>query len=686
MASVSEEVAALRGTRSATIKDLLRRPAFSRLAAAMAVSSLGDWIGFVAVTTLVANLGGSGGGFAVAGVLFFRLLPSVLFGPFAGALVDRLDRKKMMVAADVGRGAMYAAMPFLGRLWAIFLLSFLIECLSLIWTPSRDASLPNLVPRRQLPNANAVSMITTYGTLPVGGFLFAVSAVFSAWLGSHAAYLSYLGSHTYALALWLDAATFAFSAVMVSGLPLRALRREARRRVHLSDLGRDVVDGVNFLRDHPLASVMTTGIVVAFSAVGAVMSLGPLFAKGLGSNSGAAWGVIVTTFGIGMAFGLLVVNWASRLMERERLFWMSMVGSACSLIMLAVQATIGLAATMAVILGSFVGLTWVTGYTLLQETVADEFRGRTFASITVLSRFGLFVSFLLFPSLASLIGLHHFVHVGRLGIDLGGYRGALAIAGLAVVGGGLYTRRGLQRYRISMPKRLNLIPRLKKAPPEGVFVVFEGVEGSGKGTQIELARKALEQAGRKVVVTREPGGTPVGERLRAMLLDPGTGHLEPRTEALLFSAARAQLVTSVIRPALEAGNVVICDRYVDSSIAYQGVARGLGEPDVLSLNVWATQGLFPDLVVLLHIEPEAGLERARHDDDGADRIESEPDVFHAKVSDAYLRIAEEHPERFAVIDASGPRASVHDKVMEAIERALPVVPSQDHGESGGSQA
>src|SRR5207253_5658342 len=182
---------------------------------------------------------------------------------------------------------------------------------------------------------------------------------------------------------------------------------------------------------------------------------------------------------------------------------------------------------------------------------------------------------------------------------------------------------------------LALLPRLKQKPRPGAFVTFEGVEGSGKGTQIDMASRFLESEGFDVVVCREPGGTRVGERLRSLLLDRGTGSVEPRTEALLFAAARAQLVATVIRPALEAGKVVLSDRYVDSSLAYQGVARGLGEQDVLTLNVWATQGLFPDLVLLFHLEPEIGLSRS---EDDPDRIEAEGEAFHAKVADAFLRI------------------------------------------------
>jgi dTMP kinase len=136
---------------------------------------------------------------------------------------------------------------------------------------------------------------------------------------------------------------------------------------------------------------------------------------------------------------------------------------------------------------------------------------------------------------------------------------------------------------------------------------------------------------------------------------------------LLFAASRAQTVISVIRPALADGKIVLCDRYVDSSLAYQGWARGLGEQDVLTLNVWATQGLFPDLVILLHLEPELGLLRST---EAPDRMELEGQDFHAKVSDAYLKIAEEHPERFVVIDAARPTTEVFESVRETLGRVL----------------
>src|SRR5215204_3954989 len=200
----------------------------------------------------------------------------------------------------------------------------------------------------------------------------------------------------------------------------------------------------------------------------------------------------------------------------------------------------------------------------------------------------------------------------------------------------------------------------------GRLIAFEGVEGSGKSTQLELLRRALERRGgpgdrrggppenrsREVVVTREPGGTPAGERVRAVVLDPEV-ELHPRAEALLFAAARAELVEEVIRPALERGAVVLSDRYLDSSLAYQGGARGLGVGPVTEVNRFATGGVVPDLVVLLDLDPAAGLARRAGQ---RDRIEAQDLDFHRRVRSAFRDLAAADPARFCVVDAAAPVA------------------------------
>ena len=192
----------------------------------------------------------------------------------------------------------------------------------------------------------------------------------------------------------------------------------------------------------------------------------------------------------------------------------------------------------------------------------------------------------------------------------------------------------------------------------GVFITFEGGDGSGKSTQIQSVRDWFESRGREVIVTREPGGTELGTEIRR-LVQNGPEDVDARTEALLYAADRAYHVATVIRPALERGAVVLGDRYIDSSLAYQGAARSLGVDEIASLSAWATRGLYPSLTFLLDLPPEVG---ARRRTDAPDRMERESMDFHERVRHQYLRLADAEPERIVVIDAVGTIEEVFSEI------------------------
>jgi len=197
---------------------------------------------------------------------------------------------------------------------------------------------------------------------------------------------------------------------------------------------------------------------------------------------------------------------------------------------------------------------------------------------------------------------------------------------------------------------------------EGIFIVFEGGEGTGKTTQIKLLKQKLEAQGRKVHLTWEPGGTALGEKIRSLLLDPNVIGMSAKCEALLYSAARSEHVHTVIRPKLNEGFIVLCDRYWDASRAYQGIARSLGIPAIDALNTWATDGLLPHKVFLFDLNPQIGLERALNRSGTVDRLESEGLGFHESVRNGYSLLAEMFPKTHKVIDAS--------KSLEDIEKIL----------------
>jgi dTMP kinase len=206
----------------------------------------------------------------------------------------------------------------------------------------------------------------------------------------------------------------------------------------------------------------------------------------------------------------------------------------------------------------------------------------------------------------------------------------------------------------------------------GVFITFEGVEGSGKSTQVAALERRLAARGLPVTLTREPGGTPVGEEVRRILLDHGHAGMIPLTELFLYLASRAEHTARVVGPCLERGQVVISDRYADASVAYQGGGRELGAPFVESLNRTATIGVKPDVTFLLDLDPEEGLSRlaATRGETAWDRIEREALEFHRRVRAAYLAAAEREPERFVVIDARRPPSEIESVIASRVDELL----------------
>ncbi|MFW5749309.1 MAG: dTMP kinase [Halanaerobium sp.] len=205
---------------------------------------------------------------------------------------------------------------------------------------------------------------------------------------------------------------------------------------------------------------------------------------------------------------------------------------------------------------------------------------------------------------------------------------------------------------------------------EGFFITFEGIEGSGKTTQINLLADYLQQKGFEVVVSREPGGTDLGEKIRQLLLDTQYDSMDYRTEILLYAADRAQHVKEIIKPALKQGKIVISDRFADSNLAYQAAGRGLDYELVYQINDWVIDSTWPDLTLLLDIDIKEGLKRARalSLDQAGDRLEREVDDFHQRVRDAYLKMAE--AERFALVDAGGTKEEVQKEIKQIIARRL----------------
>ena len=649
---------------------LLRNGNFLRFFLAQFVSSLGDWIGVIAIAVFARNLGGDT---AVGAVMTARVLPGFIVGPLAGVIADRWDRKRTMVVADICRAAVIFSLPFVPNLLYLLLASVVLESLTLVWGPAKDASLPNFVPAEQLTHANSLSLISIYGPWPLSSIVYAFIATFGTFLATHVPALEGLNDNEEALALWLDSLTFAFSALMISTLTIAS----SRRRVARMDMGaikKDLVEGLQFVIHDRQVRPWMLGIALTFTAAGAVFSLGLGFVEDILGGGPRAFAFVIGFFATGMIIGLLSVGFLAKRMQKDVLFSGSILLLGAGLIGLAGMSSLNAAIPMASALGFFGGAAYSTGYSLMQEKTQDEIRGRTFSAAYTLIRIGTLVGLGLFPFLAGAIG-DHTLALPNDELELPDTRITFWIAGLVAIGGGILSMRAIN---------VRTHPVAAVEPGRGYFVAFEGGEGAGKSTQMAAFVKWLDARGENVVITREPGGSSIGARIRELLLDPEAGEMSERTEALLYAADRAQHVKEIIKPALDAGKVVVSDRFVDSSLAYQGLARGLGLEEIYRISEWATEGLMPDLVIFLDVDPETGLGRVGS---GRDRIENEADDFHQKVLDAYRELAEKYSDRFVVVDASMSPSEVHQSVVSNfIDRTRDLdidVPPPDPAPSAG---
>jgi dTMP kinase len=366
------------------------------------------------------------------------------------------------------------------------------------------------------------------------------------------------------------------------------------------------------------------------------------------------------------------VGFLTNRFRTERVYPVALVITALIATVIAFQSVWVVTLALGAMLGAAAGLAVVTGYTLLHAYTADESRGRTFAAFYTGTRVATFAALGLAPFLAGSIEV---ITVGFTGAGetnaqfaFNGVRITMLLGGLVALWFSWRSARAMWRTSKS-PRPSMATPR----PTTGWLIAFEGVEGAGKSTQLARLADQLRAAGHEVVTTREPGGTQVAEAVRTILLDAQIESMDDRTEALLYAAARADHVAKVIRPALERGAFVLSDRYLDSSLAYQGHARGLGIDEVERINVWGTQHLVADLVVLLHLDVAQGLDRAsqrRGAQHATDRLEAESTTFHRDVSTGFSMLAQRDPERFVVIDADGDVEAVAARVWQAVSDRL----------------
>ncbi|WP_434743851.1 dTMP kinase [Micromonospora sp. SH-82] len=651
----------------------------------LGAASFGDWLGLLATSVFAASQvqGSTAQGAAFGAVIAVRLLPALVLGPVAGVFADRFDRRWTMVICDVLRFALFASMPLVflfgasGAVvvgWAT-IATFLIETITLLWIPAKEAAVPNLIPRARLEAANQLTLITTYGLTPV--FAALVIAVLDRSIRGVTGGDMPGWAEPAQLALWFNAFSRLATALVVAfGIKEISQTRASRQERHEQSMTRQFLEGWRFIGQTPLVRGLVLGIFGAFAGGGIVIGTARFFANSLGAGDAAFYLLFGSIF-IGLALGIGLGPLIVRDMSRRRWFGMSIVLASASVMTLAFAIHLSMAMVGAILVGAGAGMAFLAGTTLLGGEIADEVRGRVFAVVQIGTRMVLILAIGLSSLLAGVGGSRQ-LNIVDLGISISSTRLLLLAAGAAGIFAGV-SAFGQMDDKKGVPVLADLWGSIRGRPlmpaesfvSNGLFVVFEGGEGAGKSTQLERLAGRLREEQREVVVTREPGATPIGVRIRALLLEnSGTEAPSPRTEALLYAADRAHHVATVVRPALVRGAVVISDRYVDSSLAYQGAGRTLPVDEVSWLSSWATGGLKPDLVVLLDIDPNTGLSRVAARGEATDRLEAESVAFHERVRYAFLDLAATDPKRYLVLDAARPTDEITELVAKRVAELL----------------
>ena len=646
-------------------RSVLAIPEFRKLWNSMAFSSFGDWLGLLATTALAQELAGGDykkANFAIAGVFIVRLLPAVLLGPIAGVIADRFDRRRLMIVCDILRFGFYLSIPLVHNYLWLYTATVIVEAITLFWSPAKEASVPNLVPKDKLENANQVTLLASYGTAPIAALVFSVLAGVAAAISSFA---SRRFASTADLALYIDALSFLYTAWVV--FRIRSIPKgPAAISTKTENIGKSLTEGFKFVSKSKIVSGLIFGMLGAFFAAGAVIGLARTFVGDLQAGD-AAYGVLFGSVFTGLALGIALGPKIFSQFSRRRIFGVALTVSSAFLVALSLVSNLVLALILTLFLGAFAGLSWVTGFTMLGMEVENEVRGRIFAFVQSLIRVALVLVLAIAPIIAAAIGRHTFIVLNHT-FNYDGAAFTMFGAGILGIIVGIFSyKRMKDRPTVSffsdvMSAFRGELGGITGQSHAGIFIAFEGGEGSGKSTQTVLLKNYLESIGEEVLTTREPGGTELGKSLRTILLDPATGAISPRSEALLYAADRAHHVYSVIRPALEAKKIVITDRYLDSSIAYQGAGRVLQPSEVARISRWATESLTPTLTIILDLPAEKGLARL----DGADRIEQESLAFHERVRREFLNLANVDPERYFVVDATQPQEEISRLINERV--------------------
>ncbi|MFF7628612.1 dTMP kinase [Streptomyces cyaneofuscatus] len=691
-------------SRERAVRALLRVPPLKRLWSAQLVGGIGDALALLVLVLLslqAAVLEGSfgagyrGAAFAVAAVFGARILSTVLFGAvLLGPLTSltapggKLDRRWLMIGTDALRLALLIIAP----LWIdwvpdkapmmILITVFVTGAAERLWTVAKESAAPALLPAppiegaavRPLPDhldaLRRLSLRTNFLAVPAAAVVLLIATLIGNLLGTGLEWFSF---HQAALGSYVAAGLFSASISTLYFLELPDTQTP-RPRSPLEGLRRPTTgSGPDKGRTGALPLVVAVCAVVA-GAIAAAAAVSVLHAYDLGGGP-VTFALLILALTGGTALGIRTAQKVLPALSRRRLLALAVTVTGIALLALGLVPDTATVLAIALLAGYAAGVAANVGHAIIDQETEASRQARTTEHLQALVRVLVALGAVAGPLLAAAIGQHRLASAsGDFVFDHGGAAftlmliGALLLPVAAIVLAKTDDRSGV-------PLRRDLREALRGGDPAvapaatGFFLALEGGDGAGKSTQVEALADWIRSKGHEVVVTREPGATPVGKRLRSILLDVSSAGLSNRAEALLYAADRAEHVDSVVRPALERGAIVISDRYIDSSVAYQGAGRDLAPTEIARISRWATSGLVPHLTVLLDVDPRTARERFT---EAPDRLESEPAEFHERVRSGFLTLAAANPTRYLVVDAGQEPEAITTVVRHRLDRLLPL--------------
>ncbi|WP_051710757.1 dTMP kinase [Streptomyces sp. NRRL S-350] len=707
------------GTPSDRTRALLRTRPYRRLWTTQLVGGTADRLGLLvllALTVIAAAQGSLFGdlprslAFALAAVLAVRVVATgvvgvALLGPVHRLVAGKLDRRWTLVGADALRALLIGLAPW----WSVWLGSgpkpsgaatyvllatvFVTGAAERVWGIAKAAAVPGLLPpanpyappaeqrpaAAHLETVRGIDRFTGWVTVPLAavglvGFTLLNNigaAVGSDWLRAHQLTFAALG----AAGLFTASAARGYLQQLPGGpvavapvSPLRGLRAPT-----------DAAPGPALGKGRTgSAPYFTFAVAAGFASMAGVAALALLTAAEHRAGP-IGYGLLVLAATAAPALGARLTRATLPSLSRRRLLALALLTQGVALILAGLVLDYVLVLLLTVLAGLAAGIVVSAGRSLLAQEVEEIRLPKVTEHLFAVLRVVVAAALVVVPLIAAAYGDVEYgsVEPGSFTFIHGGAALAVATAGLLTLVLAAVVLLRTDDRRGTAPFGRDLVDAVRGAggpvphrgAGTGFFIALEGGDGAGKSTQAQALAEWIRGKGHEVVLTREPGGSPVGQRLRGLVLDVGNTGLSHRAEALIYAADRAEHVENVIRPALARGAVVITDRYMDSSIAYQGAGRDLAATEVARISRWATGGLLPDLTVVLDVDPTRARERFT---EALDRLESEPTEFHQRVRAGFLALAAADPARYLVVDGSQAPGSVTTAIRHRLDRELPL--------------